>query len=63
MSNTEKLLNEYAERFNENFPLYAAPPMTDKEFEKVLMNCLKSGKPYELDEETQKLLDDLAVNF
>ena len=63
MSNTEKLLNEYAERFNENFPLYAAPPMTDKEFEKVLMDCLKSDKPYELDEETKRLMEDPTVDF
>ena len=41
----EKLLNEYAERFNEAFPLFSVPN-DEKEVLEILQKCLADNKPY-----------------
>ena len=57
-----KLLNEYVEKFGENFPLMIVR-LNDDELAEVLNKCLDEGKPYEFDEETKKLLEDSDVIF
>lgn len=49
----EKLINKYADTFNENFPFFVCRNMTDEEIRGVIETCLKTGKPYtpEMDDE------------
>ena len=58
----DKLLLEYADKFHENFPLMVVR-FSDDKLEKVLRECLKTGKPYEFDAETKKLLENPDVDF
>ncbi len=59
----EKLLNEYSEKFGDNFPLRLVSFDSDEELKKVLENCLKSGKAYVLSDETKALLQNTDVLF
>lgn len=42
----EKLIEQYVERFHENFPLFALMGMDEVEIEKIIQNALKDGVPY-----------------
>lgn len=42
----EKLIEQYVERFHENFPLFALMGMDEAEIEKIIQNALKDGVPY-----------------
>lgn len=42
-----KKLDEYREKFDEQFPLMLVRGMTDDEIIKIIDECLESGKPYE----------------
>ena len=41
----DKLLHEYAERFNEAFPIFAAPA-EETEVEKIIKKCLQENVKY-----------------
>lgn len=40
-------LNEYAKRFDDNFPIMGMMGVSDEEIEKIIDECLKTGKPYD----------------
>lgn len=46
MSELDKLLDEYFEKFDERFPL-AMVQMPDDYIIKFVKQCIKDGKPYE----------------
>lgn len=41
-----ELIEQYAEKFNENFPLFALMGMDDEEVEAIIQECLDKGIPY-----------------
>ena len=41
-----ELIERYAEKFNENFPLFALMGMDDEEVEAIIQECLDKGTPY-----------------
>ena len=41
-----ELIEQYTEKFNENFPLFALMGVDDKEIEAILQECLDKGAPY-----------------
>lgn len=41
-----ELIEQYAERFNENFPLFALMGLDDAEVEALIRDCLDKGTPY-----------------
>lgn len=41
-----ELIEQYAEKFNENFPLFALMGMDDEEVEAIIQECLDEGTPY-----------------
>ena len=43
----EKLLVEYREKFDEQFPIMLVRGMTDDEIIKIVQQCLDEDKPYE----------------
>lgn len=45
----EKLLREYMEAFDEQFPLMATRGMDDESLKKAIEKCLAENKPYALD--------------
>lgn len=48
-----ELINQYLERFNENFPLFSLADAEESEVEAIIQECLDKGTPYrppELDE-------------
>lgn len=49
MENNEigKLFNQYVDKFHECVPIFLMPQMTDEEMAKTLLDCIKSGKPYD----------------
>lgn len=50
MSETiEQLMNEYADLFDDQFPLMLMQGATDDEIEASLKKCIELGKPYEAD--------------
>ena len=40
------LIEQYVERFNENFPLFALMGMEEAEIKTILQECLDKGTPY-----------------
>lgn len=46
----EKLLTEYADRFGENFPMFASRGTPEKEIIAILEQCIQDGTPYEYEE-------------
>ena len=42
-----ELIKQYAEKFNENFPLFALMGLDDEEIEAILQDCLDKGTPYQ----------------
>lgn len=45
----DKMLREYAAKFGEQFPLMLCRGCDDAEIKEIIEDCLKSGKPYEVD--------------
>lgn len=41
-----ELIEQYSEKFNENFPLFALMGMDDEEVEAIIQECLDKGTPY-----------------
>lgn len=41
-----ELLQKYAERFGENFPLFTLMGAEEAEIEAILQKCLEDGEPY-----------------
>ena len=54
MDNLENALNEYRERFDENFPVMLFRSTPEDELIQTVRKCLAEGKPFEPD------LDDMA---
>ena len=49
------LIEQYVERFNENFPLFALMGIEEAEIKAILQECLDKGIPYhppDLDEKS-----------
>ena len=44
----DKYLNEYLDKFGENFPIFGFMGIPDDEIIKTIKKCLKTGKPYVL---------------
>lgn len=44
----DKLLREYREMFDENFPIYRMMGRDDAEIIKIIKKCIEDGKPYEM---------------
>lgn len=42
----DELLNEYAEKFKENFPIMAFMGTPDEEIKQKIKNCIDKNKPY-----------------
>ena len=62
MSNIEKLLVEYVERFDDHFPVMTLNP-SDEELEELLTDCLKTGKKFEFDEEMKEMMKNPSIRF
>lgn len=43
----DDLLNEYADKFGENFPIYNFMGVSDDEIIDLVKSCIESGKAYE----------------
>lgn len=41
-----ELIEQYVERFNENFPLFALMGVEESEVEAIIQGCLDKGTPY-----------------
>ena len=41
-----ELIEQYAKKFNENFPLFSLMGMDDEEVEAIIQECLDKGTPY-----------------
>ena len=50
----EKKLNEYAELFGENFPIFIVRNLEESEIIKIIDECIKNNKPYEIKDENDK---------
>ena len=44
--NMAELIEQYVERFNENFPLFALMGVEESEVEAIIQGCLDKGTPY-----------------
>lgn len=44
-----ELINQYVERFGENFPIFAVRAKPEKEIIAILEKCLQDGTPYKVD--------------
>ena len=42
----DELLLKYADKFNENFPMYLFRAVNEKEIKAVIQNCLDDNIPY-----------------
>ena len=49
MNELDKLLDEYQDQFEENFPLMLCRHMDDDEIIDIIKNCLEDDEPYEPD--------------
>ena len=49
----EELLNEYRERFDENFPIMLFRGIPEDEVMQSIQKCLSDGKPFEPDLDTE----------
>ena len=50
--NISDYLDEYADKFGENFPTYCMLSATDSEVIKIIKRCLERNEPYEVTTET-----------
>ena len=62
MDELDELIEQYEEKFGEMIPLKMIS-LSEKQLEQILRECLKICKPYEMDEETKKLMRDRDVDF
>lgn len=44
----EQALEAYADRFDENFPIFYLRGMPESELIRLIQDCLNQGKPYEV---------------
>lgn len=51
----DEKLNQYAEHFGENFPIFIVNNLTDDELIGIIDDCIKNNKPYDVG----KLDDDI----
>ena len=42
----QKLLEDYVDMFNQNFPTFTVADMEEEEIAKLIEQCLKDKKPY-----------------
>ena len=49
-----ELIQEYFERFSENFPLFMVMGMEDEKIEALIRDCLDKGTPYRPPELAEK---------
>lgn len=42
----DEILNEYSDKFDDTFPIFAVTHLSDSELIQLVKDCLKSGKPY-----------------
>ncbi len=61
MTELDKLFLEYQKKFGEGLPTFMMPNDDLNNLEEIIKKCLETGKPYELDEETQELLKNGVV--
>jgi hypothetical protein len=54
--NMAELIEQYVERFNENFPLFALMGVEESEVEAIIQDCLDKGTPYRLPDLDEKAL-------
>ena len=47
MDKLDKLLDEYQEHFEENFPMMLCRTMDDEEIIEIIEKCLENDEPYE----------------
>jgi hypothetical protein len=45
----EEKLNQYAEHFGENFPIFIARRLDEDELVKIIDDCIAKNKPYEIE--------------
>jgi hypothetical protein len=45
----EEKLNQYAEHFGENFPIFIARGLEEDEIIKIIDECIENDKPYEVE--------------
>ena len=62
MTPIEKVVDDYIEKFG-SIPMPLLLSVSGEELEKILRDCLKTGRAYEFDEETKKLMADPNVDF
>ncbi len=55
MDNLKDKLIEYAETFNDNFPIYCFSNLDDKEIIEKIDKCLKDDKPIEAEDNGELL--------
>lgn len=51
-----ELIEQYLDRFNENFPLFALMGVEEAEIESIIQDCLNKGTPYRPPELGEKSL-------
>lgn len=47
----DEKLNEYAEHFGENFPIFIARALDEDELIGIIDDCIANDKPYEVETE------------
>lgn len=47
----DKKLNEYADHFGENFPIFIARDLDEDELIRIIDDCIANDKPYEVETE------------
>ena len=52
---------DYAKKFGESLPTEMMPPEDFDNAIEIMRECLKTGKPYEIPESTEKLLEQGAI--
>ena len=45
----EQKLNQYAEHFGENFPIFITRGLSEDEIIKIIDDCIEQNKPYEVE--------------
>jgi 2-oxo-4-hydroxy-4-carboxy--5-ureidoimidazoline (OHCU) decarboxylase len=47
----EELLNKYAEKFGENFPIFFVRNKDEKEITSIIQKCLNDNQPFKVDDD------------
>lgn len=50
----DELLIKYADKFNENFPLFVVRDLSEKEIKDIIQKCLDENKPYEIETDSDR---------